>query len=119
MTGFANDSRKLVPAQGDAKGFDKAHQEKWLIHCPSIASDTLLYLITALESYSLRSYCGHLGVNTKGMHAEGARTTTEFMHVYSPTKWKEASHMELAVTKADQWAKVIEQQWAAYLKHLG
>ena len=37
MTEFALDSRSLVPAQGDAKGFDKLHQEKWLIYCVSPA----------------------------------------------------------------------------------
>jgi len=116
MSTYENDSRMLVPAQGDAKGFDKTHQEKWLIYCPAIASDTLLYLITALESYSLRSYGGRLGMNTKGMHADGAHSTSEFMAMYSPKKWKEASHMDLAVTRSEQWAKTIEHQWASFQK---
>ena len=116
MGDFENDSRTLVSAQGDMKGFDKKYQEKWLIYCPSLASDTLLYMITALESYSLRSYGGRLGVNTTGMHADGARTTSEFMTMYAPVKWREASHLDLAVTKADQWAEVVERQWATFQK---
>jgi len=87
---------------------------KWLIYCPAITSDTLLYMITALESYSLRSYGGRLGVITKGMHAEGATTTSEFMAKYGPDKVCEMSHAELAVTKAEQWAKLIGPRWATY-----
>lgn len=116
MTEFANDSRELVPAQGDMKGFDKTYQEKWLIYCPAIASDTLLLMVTALDSYSLRSYGGRLGVDARGMHADGAHTTGEFMRLYSPDKWKEASGLELAVTKKDQWATAIAEQWERYPK---
>jgi ABC-type cobalamin/Fe3+-siderophores transport system ATPase subunit len=111
---FPNDSVKLVPAQGGAKGFGKSHLEKWLIYCPAIASDTLLYMVTALESYSLRSYAGHLGVVTTGRHAEGATTTTEFMEMYEPVKIGEMSHAEVAVTKTDQWARIIGHRWDAY-----
>lgn len=116
MSEFENDSRRLVPAQGDAKGFDKTYQEKWLIYCPAITSDTLLYMVTALESYSLRSYAGRLGVITKGMHAEGAHTTSEFMRLYVPKKWKNTEALEIAVTKADKWAEITEKQWASFQK---
>lgn len=116
MSDFTNDSRSLVPAKGDVSGFDKKHQEKWLIYCPAIASDTLLYMITAFESYSLRSYGGYLGVNTKGMHAEDAHTTSDFMRMYSPIKWREASHMEVAVTESVKWSVTVERQWENFQK---
>lgn len=114
MSKYPNDSVKLVPARGDAKGFDHSYLEKWLVYCPAIASDTLLYMVTALESYSLRSYDGRLGVITTGRHAEGATTTSEFMSMYEPDKVAEMSHAELAVTKAEQWAKIIGPRWKTY-----
>ena len=56
-----DNSVELVAPRGDAKGFDKTFQEKWLIYCPEIANDTLLYMITAGDSYSIRSYGGTSG----------------------------------------------------------
>lgn len=119
MSEFENDSRELVPPQGDAKGFDKRYQEKWLIYCPAIASDTLLLFVTALESYSLRSYGGRLGIKATGMHAEGAHTTSEFMRMYSSDKAGDAERFELAVTKKKQWAETITEQWLRYRKSHG
>jgi hypothetical protein len=114
MKKLPNDSVKLVPAKGEARGLDTKHLEKWLVYCPAIASDTLLYMITALDSYSLRCYGGHLGVIMTGRHADGARTTTEFMEMYGAEKIAEMTHAEIAVTKADQWSRVIGQRWKTY-----
>lgn len=114
----ANNFVKLVAPQGDATGFDNKHQEKWLIYCPEIADDTLLYMITALESYSIRSYGGHLGVNTAGRHAEDAHTTSEFMVRHSPVKVAEVSWLERNVEKADQWSEFIARKWESFRKSL-
>lgn len=114
----ANNSVQLVTPQGDAAGFDKRHQEKWLIYCPEIADDTLLYMITALESYSIRSYGGHLGVNTTGRHAEDAHTTSEFMATHSPVKVAEVSWLERNVDQADQWSEFIARKWKTFHKSL-
>jgi hypothetical protein len=114
MSDFEDDSRTLVPAQGDAQGFDKKHQEKWLIYCPALERGTLLYLVTALESYSLRSYGGRFGVNAKGMHAEGAHTASEFMRMYTPAKWKSTDHIPKPVTDIAYWEGKIAEQWSAF-----
>lgn len=111
---FENDSRALVPTRGDAAGRDKSHQEKWLIYCPAVASDTLLYMVTQYGSYSLRSYGGRLGVNTKGLHAQDAHSVSEFERLYSPTKWREMSHAELAVGKSERWAIIVSEQWRKF-----
>lgn len=112
-------SVQLVAPQGDAKGFDKTYQEKWLIYCPAIADDTLLYMITALESYSIRSYGGHLGVNTAGLHVEGIHTTGDFMANFHPDKLYEVSGREVAVTKSDDWADFIAGKWKIYSEKHG
>lgn len=109
-----NDSVELVPAQGDLDGRDKSDYEKLLVYCPAIASDTLLYYIRQGDSYSLRSYGGHLGTNATGRHAEGAHTAPDFERKYRPDRWREVSHMDIAVTVADRWESVIADQWAAY-----
>ena len=114
----ANNSVKLVTPQGDAAGFDKTHQEKWLIYCPEIADDTLLYMTTALESYAIRSYGGHLGVDTAGRHAEDTHTTSDFMATYSPVKVAEVSWLERNVEKADQWSEFISRKWESFRKSL-
>lgn len=116
MTQHPNDSVKLVPPVGDAEQRDTSEQEKLLIYCPAIASDTLLYFITQAESYSLRSYGGRLGVNTAGMHAEGAHTATEFRRAYDFETVGEMSYLELAVHKADRWARVVADRWSDYPK---
>jgi hypothetical protein len=116
MTAYANDSVKMVPPVGDAKLRDSADQEKWLIYCPAIASDTLLYLITQAESYSLRSYGGRLGVNATGMHAEGAHTTSEFRRMYEPRTVGEMAYLELAVHKTARWEKIVADRWADFRK---
>jgi hypothetical protein len=116
MTQHPNDSVKLVPPVGDAEQFEKRDQEKWLIYCPAIASDTLLLFITAGESYSLRSYGGHLGVNATGMHAEGAHTVSAFRTTYEPETVTEAEHFELAVHKVAQWEMRIADRWSDYRK---
>lgn len=116
---LADNSVSLVPAQGDAKGFDKKFQEKWLIYCPAIANDTLLYMITALESYSIRSYGGHLGVNTTGRHAEGIHTTSEFMAEFHPDRPYELSELGIAVDKSDKLADFIERKWKIYREKHG
>ncbi len=109
-----NDSVALVPAQGDMEGRDKTDYEKLLVYCPAIASDTLLYYIRQGDSYSLRSYGGHLGTNTTGRHAEGAHTSADFERMYRPDRWREMSHVETAVTEADRWERLVSDQWAAY-----
>ena len=111
---FENDSRALVSVKGDAAGRDKSHQEKWLIYCPSIASDTLLYMVSQYGSYSLRSYGGRLGVNIKGMHAQDAHSTVEFEKLYEPLKWREMSHAELAVGKTERWTFLVNEQWKKF-----
>lgn len=119
MNDYAHDSVRLVPAHGDARGRDKSKQEKWLIYCPAIASDTLLYMITQHDSYSLRSYGGRLGVNIVGQHAEGARTAKEFIEMYKPDLYKETSWMELAVGESARWAEKVEREWQKYRKEHG
>ena len=109
-----DNSVQLVSPQGDAQGFDKTYQEKWLIYCPAIANDTLLYMITALDSYSIRSYGGHLGVNTTGRHAEGIHTTGHFMETLRPEKLYEMTGLERSVDRADQWAEFIDAKWKIY-----
>ena len=111
---FPNDSRALVSVKGDAASRDKTRQEKWLIYCPALASDTLLYMVSQYGSYSLRSYGGRLGVNIKGQHAEGAHSLAEFEAMYEPLKWREMSHAEIAVGKTDRWATIVVEQWAKY-----
>jgi len=111
---FENDSRILVPTKSDGTGKDRSHQEKWLIYCPSIASDTLLYMVSQYGSYSLRSYAGRLGVNIKGMHAQDAHSTAEFERMYQPLKWREMSHAELAVGKTDRWTFIVGEQWTKF-----
>jgi hypothetical protein len=107
-------SVRLVAPQGDSKGFDKKYQEKWLIYCPAIADDTLLYMITALESYSIRSYGGHLGVNASGRHADGIHTTSEFMEQLQPDRVYEVTWLERPVTKAAEWSEFIDRKWDSY-----
>jgi len=111
---FPNDSVRLVPSKSGAAAGAKRQTEKWLIYCPSIASDTLLYMVTWHESYSIRSYSGHLGVNVTGRHAEGAHSTSEFVEMYEPDLVAEMTHAEIAVSKTDQWAKVISYRWDTY-----
>ena len=114
-----DNSVRLVAPQGDAKGFDKAFQEKWLIYCPGIANDTLLYMITAGDSYSIRSYGGHLGVNTTGRHAEGIHTTGDFMAKFDPDRPYELSALGLAVDKKDELAEFIGRKWKIYREKHG
>jgi hypothetical protein len=114
-----HNSVHLVDPKGDSAKRDKSHQEKWLIYCPEIADDTLLYMISQLESYSIRSYGGHLGVNTTGLHAAGVHTTSEFMERFKPDRYRETSYLELSVDKADRWSEIIERKWAAYQKEKG
>lgn len=97
--------------QGDAAGLDKQHQVKWSIYCPAIANDTLLCMITALVSYSIRSYGGHLGVDASGRHAPDAHTTSEFMSMYSAETVAEVSWLERNVNKAEQWSEFIGREW--------
>lgn len=111
---FPNDSRALVTVRGDAAGRDKTHQEKWLIYCPSLASDTLLYMVSQYGSYSLRSYGGRLGVNVKGLHAEEAHSLAEFERIYEPLKWREMSHAEIAVGKTERWETIVTEQWKKF-----
>ncbi len=111
---FENDSRALVPVRGNPAGKDKSKLEKWLIYCPSLASDTLLYMVSQYGSYSLRSYGGRLGVNIKGMHAQDAHSMAEFDEMYAPLRWREMSHAELAVGKSDRWATIIGEQWKKF-----
>lgn len=114
MSEYADDSVPLVPAQGDAAGRDKTYQEEWLIYCPAIASDTLLYYIKQGDSYSLRSYGGHLGVNAAQRHAQGAHTSAEFERMYRPDLVREMTYLELAVGKTKQWAMRIDEYWSDY-----
>lgn len=116
MPDYPNDSVELVSAIGDRVGRDKTMQEKWLVYCPAIASDTLLYYIKQGDSYSLRSYGGHLGVNTSQRHAAGAHTSVEFEQMYRPDKVGEMSYMELAVGRSDRWSAVVDERWKAYLE---
>lgn len=114
MTEFANDSVKLVAPHGDQALQDKFDLQRWLIYCPAIASDTLLLFITQGESYSLRSYGGHLGVNAVGSHAENAHTTSSFREMYKPETVTSVDHLETAVHKTDKWEKVIADRWSDY-----
>jgi len=114
-----DNSVNLVPPQGDAKGFDKTYQEKWLIYCPAIANDTLLYMITAGESYSIRSYGGHLRVNTTPRHAAGVHTTSEFMAKFDPDRPYELTALGLAVDKGPELAEFIERKWKLYRERHG
>lgn len=109
-----NDSVALVPAQGEMGGMDKTDCEKVLLYCPAIASDTLLYYVRQGDSYSLRTYGGHLGTNSNGQHAEGAHNAADFERMYRPDRWREMSHMETAVTREDRWERVIAEQWTDY-----
>ena len=117
MPDYPNDSVPLVPAKGEAAGHDMSDQEKWLIYCPAIASDTLLYYIKQGDSYSLRSYGGHLGVNTAQRHAQGAHTSVEFERLYRPEFVGEMSHVMTAVSKKDRWTAIVAERWKSYREH--
>ncbi len=71
-------------------------------------------MVTWHESYSLRSYGGRLGVNATGRHAEGAHSTSEFTEMYHPDLVAEMTHAEIAVSKTDQWERVISHRWDTY-----
>lgn len=114
MLEYPNDSVSLVPAKGDAAGHVMSDQEKWLIYCPAIANDTLLYYIKQGDSCSLRSYGGRLGVNATRRHAQGASTTAEFEHLFKPDLVREMSYLELAVSNTKQWAMRVDEYWADY-----
>ena len=114
MTEFANDSVKLVAPQGDQALQDKFDLQRWLIYCPAIAADTLLLFITQGESYSLRSYGGHLGVNATGSHAENAYSNKTFRETYQPETVTSVDHLDLAVHKTARWEKVIADRWSDY-----
>ena len=117
MTDHPNDSVPLVAPVGDEAGRDKSAQEKWLIYCPAIASDTLLYYIKQGDSYSLRSYGGHLGVNTAQRHAQGAHRSVEFERLYRPELVGEMSHVMTAVSKKDRWTGIVAERWKSYREH--
>lgn len=104
----------LVAPKKSVGVVNRTGSEKWLVYCPGIAADTLLVYVRRGDSYSLRSYGGSLGVDTRARHAAGAHSAADFERQYAPDKWREVTRLRLPVTDSTTWKQVIADEWLRY-----